>query len=83
VNLPQRATISQAWAALNTMKSRLDPACMLQAMDNFIEAAANYAKDKAFALEKKCLDNANLIQLQVRLLSDNQNIVSSNSVLFV
>jgi len=48
------------------MKSRLDPGCMLQAMDCFIEAATSYAKDKAFALERKCLDNASLIQLQVR-----------------
>jgi hypothetical protein len=37
---------------------------LLNAMDCFIEAATNYAKDKAFVLERKCLDHAELIRLQ-------------------
>ena len=52
---------------LNTMKSRLDPQTLLQALDSFLEAASMYARDKAYGIESKCLDTANLLQLQFDL----------------
>jgi hypothetical protein len=58
----------RAWAALNGTKSRLDPNYLLQAMDLFLEAATNYAKEKAFVLERKCLDMARLVELQFELV---------------
>lgn len=58
----------RAWASLNATKTRLDPTCLLQSMDLFLEAATNYAKEKAFVLERKCLDMARLVQLQFELV---------------
>jgi hypothetical protein len=57
----------RGWMHLNTMKSRLDPHTLLQALDSFLEAASMYARDKAYGIEAKCLDTANLLQLQFDL----------------
>jgi hypothetical protein len=57
----------RAWMFLNTMKTRLEPNVLLQALDCFLEAASMYVKDMAYGLEAKCLDMANLIQLQFEL----------------
>lgn len=65
----EHADLSQerGWMFLNGMKSRIDPSILIQALDSFLEAASMYARDKAYGLESKCLDMANLIQLQFDL----------------
>ena len=57
----------RGWMILNSLGRRLEPAQLLQALDHFLEAAGLFAKDMAFGLEARCLDVANLIQLQFEL----------------
>lgn len=57
----------RAWAHLNSMKSKIDPHILLQAMDCFLEASLNYAQDKAYSLERRCLEMVALLQLQFEI----------------
>lgn len=57
----------RGWTILNALGRRLEPTQLLQALDQFLEAAGLFAKDTAYGLEARCLDMANLIQLQFDL----------------
>lgn len=57
----------RGWTILNSLGRRLEPNQLLQALDQFLEAAGLFAKDMAYGLEARCLDMANLIQLQFDL----------------
>lgn len=57
----------RGWTILNSLGRRLEPSQLLQALDQFLEAAGLFAKDTAYGLEARCLDMANLIQLQFDL----------------